>query len=111
MPAWKDRVSNWAKDRNILDDSSPLKQFKKLIEEVGELELHLKELEACTESVRAMEIIGKIKDDLGDIPVVCCIIGKMLDLDFEDCLEQAWNDIKDRKGKLINGVFVKESDL
>lgn len=30
---------------------------------------------------------------------------------FKDCLEKAWDEIKDRKGKMINGMFVKESDL
>lgn len=30
---------------------------------------------------------------------------------FEDCLEMAWNAIKDRKGKLVDGVWVKEEDL
>ena len=32
-------------------------------------------------------------------------------LKFNDCLDYAYNEIKDRKGKLINGTFVKESDL
>lgn len=32
-------------------------------------------------------------------------------LDMQDCLEQAWNDIKERKGEWRDGVFVKEADL
>ena len=32
-------------------------------------------------------------------------------LSMEECLQVAYDDIKDRKGKMINGVFVKESDL
>lgn len=39
------------------------------------------------------------------------LIVKGQGLDFEDCLSQAWNEIKDRKGKLIDGVWVKEEDL
>lgn len=39
------------------------------------------------------------------------LIAKGQGLDFEDCLSQAWNEIKDRKGKLIDGVWVKEEDL
>lgn len=39
------------------------------------------------------------------------LIAKGQELDFEDCLSQAWNEIKDRKGKLIDGVWVKEEDL
>ena len=38
-------------------------------------------------------------------------IAKYENLKFEDCLLQAWNEIKDRKGKLIDGVWVKEEDL
>lgn len=38
-------------------------------------------------------------------------IAKYENLKFEDCLSQAWNEIKDRKGKLIDGVWVKEEDL
>ena len=32
-------------------------------------------------------------------------------LTLEDCIESAYNEIKNRKGKMINGTFVKESDL
>lgn len=38
-------------------------------------------------------------------------IAKYENLKFEDCLSQAWNEIKDRKGKLFDGVWVKEEDL
>lgn len=39
------------------------------------------------------------------------LIAKDENLKFEDCLSLAWNEIKDRKGKLIDGVWVKEEDL
>ena len=39
------------------------------------------------------------------------LIAKDENLKFEDCLSQAWNEIKDRKGKLIDGVWMKEEDL
>nr|DAE86150.1 MAG TPA: hypothetical protein [Caudoviricetes sp.] len=38
-------------------------------------------------------------------------ISKALDYDFADCFEVAYNEIKDRKGKWIDGTFVKEEDL
>ena len=38
-------------------------------------------------------------------------IADVYQLNFEDCIRQAYNEIKDRKGKMINGVFVKEADL
>lgn len=33
------------------------------------------------------------------------------DFTLKEAVESAWNEIKDRKGKMINGVFVKEADL
>ena len=33
------------------------------------------------------------------------------DLEFLDCLESAYNEISNRKGKMIDGTFVKEQDL
>ena len=30
---------------------------------------------------------------------------------LSECLARAWDDIKDRKGKMIDGIFVKEADL
>jgi hypothetical protein len=32
-------------------------------------------------------------------------------MNIEDCIDVAWNEIKDRKGKMVDGIFVKEEDL
>lgn len=72
---------------------------------------------------RASELIGLIslrvrratEDTIEEYTVrlISCLrtIAKSENLKFEDCLSQAWNEIKDRKGKLIDGVWVKEEDL
>ena len=52
-----------------------------------------------------------IIDSLGDIYVVLYILSIQLKLDFETCVEIAYDEIKDRKGIMKNGVFVKEKDL
>ena len=52
-----------------------------------------------------------IRDDLGDMMVVMINIMKRNNITMEDCLSVAYNDIKDRKGKMIDGIFVKEGDL
>lgn len=39
------------------------------------------------------------------------LIAKMVDLDFKECVQHAYNEIKDRKGKMIDGIWVKEEDL
>ena len=52
-----------------------------------------------------------MSDDIGDIIVVLINIAARNDLSIEYCLTRAWLDIKDRRGRMINGVFVKQSDL
>ena len=50
-------------------------------------------------------------DSIGDMFVVMTILSMQMGLDINDCIAAAYDEIKDRKGKMINGVFVKESDL
>ena len=90
----------WAKERDILEQGTVKGQIEKLFEEVEELEL------AVLKNDRA----GRI-DAIGDIQVVLEIISEMLGINTEEAFESAYNEIKNRKGKMINGVFVKESDL
>lgn len=33
------------------------------------------------------------------------------ELNFIDCVESAYEEISNRKGKMVNGTFVKDSDL
>jgi len=93
-----DNIARWHHDRNLIDGSDDKSQFAKLIQEAGELSDNI-----CK---------GKdIADDIGDMIVVLINIAERNNLTIEQCLEQAWDDIKDRKGKMVDGVFVKESDL
>ena len=39
------------------------------------------------------------------------MIVDMYNLDFKDCVESAYKEIANRKGKMINGTFVKSEDL
>ena len=52
-----------------------------------------------------------IIDSVGDVYVVLVILCMQLGLDINDCIKAAYEEIKDRKGKLVNGLFVKEEDL
>ena len=69
----------------------------KLVQEAGELSDSL-----CKNK--------DIRDDIGDMMVVLINIMVRNKLTMKDCLEVAYNDIKDRKGKMIDGIFVKEGD-
>lgn len=152
-------IENWAEDRNLIEGSTPKKQFIKLLEEFGEL---------CSGVAKNKPDV--IKDSIGDCFVVTIIlkcqfktnlfisprsfnkdldislilarvtrdaaliprdnlseqvkldiingivrhlmnISILLDVDFENCVQSAWDEIKDRKGRMIDGVFVKEGDL
>lgn len=93
------QIEGWAIDKG-LDVAEPEKQMLKLMEEVGELAQGL-----------AKGDDYKIIDSIGDVYVVLTILSMQLDLRIEDCIEQAYVEIADRKGKMVNGVFVKEEDL
>ena len=90
-------IGQWHKDRNLINGSTDKDQYLKLIQEAGELSDSL-----CK---------GKdIRDDVGDMMVVLINIMIRNNLTINECLSVAYNDIKDRKGKMIDGVFVKEGD-
>lgn len=60
------------------------------------------------------EMIAKGKLDKAKIENMSYFIAKFCDscgIDMKDCLELAYNKISKRKGKMINGIFVKEEDL
>ena len=90
-------IAQWHYDRNLIDGSTDKDQYMKLIQEAGELSDSL-----CK---------GKdIRDDIGDIMVVLINIMVRNKLTMRQCLSQAYDDIKDRKGRMIDGIFVKEGD-
>lgn len=91
-------IAQWHHDRNLIDGSTDKDQFAKLIQEAGELSTSI-----CK---------GKdVKDDIGDMIVVLINIAERNNVSLTECLQVAYDDIKDRKGKMIDGVFVKSSDL
>ena len=90
------KIIEWAKARNIVKGGTAKDQCLKLIQEVGELSDNL-----CKGNSPI--------DDIGDCMVVLAIIAEQHGLTVNECLGCAYNDIKDRKGQLIDGVFVKEN--
>jgi len=90
-------IGQWHRDRNLIDGSTDKDQYMKLIQEAGELSDSL-----CK---------GKdIRDDIGDMMVVLINIMVRNNLTMTECLSVAYDDIKDRKGKMVDGIFVKEGD-
>ena len=93
------KTKAWAKVRN-LDTADPNKQMLKLFEEIGELAEGM-----------AKDDLDLIVDAIGDVQVVMVILSEQLGLSIEDCWSIAYDEIKDRKGKMVDGVFIKSEDL
>lgn len=92
-----ENIAKWHHERNLVEGSTDQAQYVKLIEEAGELAGNIAR--------------GKdITDDIGDMIVVLVNIAERNDLTLKECVNQAWNDIKHRKGKMIDGVFVKDEN-
>jgi len=90
-------IGQWHQDRNLIKGSADKDQFLKLMQEAGELSDSL-----CK---------GKdIRDDIGDMMVVLINIMVRNNLTMKECLGVAYEDIKDRKGTMIDGIFVKDGD-
>ena len=95
VPQLIQKIALWHQDRNLIEGSTDKDQYMKLIQECGELSDNI-----CK---------GKdIADDIGDIMVVLINIAVRNGLSIEHCLEVAYHDIKDRKGTMVDGVFIKE---
>ncbi|HET8685199.1 MAG TPA: MazG-like family protein [Methanosarcina sp.] len=95
-----DDIRNWARQRNLVEGSTTDKQFLKLMEEAGELAQGL-----------AKQRPAAVIDGIGDMVVVLTILAAQCGVDIENCIEAAWDEIKDRKGKMLDGVYIKEADL
>ena len=89
------RIETWHYDRNLILGATDKDQVCKLIQEGGELSDNV-----CKEK--------DIADDIGDIMVVLINIMVRNGISMEHCLEIAYHDIKDRKGVLRDGIFIKE---
>jgi len=100
LPVLEQAVIKWHNDRNLIDGSTDQAQLAKLTEEVGELARAMRKEEPLANYQTA--------DAIGDVLVVLINIANRKKLDLRVCLHRAYNEIKDRKGKMVDGIFVKE---
>lgn len=124
-----EQIKQWHYDRGLIEGSTPWSQTKKLLEEFTELVAAQKAGDSPVDIFTHIEsmltdllVDGRIKtvepedadeayiDALGDMIVVQVNLAEQLESSTLSCIESAWDAIKDRKGKLVNGVFLKEGD-
>lgn len=115
-------VLSWAKDKDLLHSENADRQFMKFIEEVFEFKTefnvwglykkfkHDKKIEQDF-SIKEHDVWMSMKDEMGDIFVTLIILCEQIGIDPVECLEMAYEKIKDRRGKTLHGTFVKEEDL
>lgn len=97
------KVLEWGRPKGLTDQRKMLDtwpQYEKVQEEVGEIGRAI-----------AHGNMHGLADGIGDSVVTLILLAEQNNLDIEDCLKQAYDEIKDRKGRTIGGKFVKEQDF
>lgn len=93
-------VRQWGLERNIIGPNAKAtvsSQYDKLLEEIAEIK----------EGIDSMDQHAII-DGIGDSTVVLILLANLAGVSFEQCLLAAYDEIKERKGKMVDGKFVKE---
>ena len=91
-------ILRWAEDRKIIPNAKPYTQLLKAVSEMGEL---------ADAEIKGNDL--DIEDAIGDVMVCLIIYCALKDIDLPQCMRQAYDSIKHRKGTLTpDGVFIKE---
>lgn len=102
MNTWNELIAlvdGWAESRGIYNASNPQAQLLKAVSEMGEL---------CDAEVKGLA--EDAKDGVGDVLVCLIIYCGMKNWSIRQCLDMAYTEIKDRKGRMLQGgVFIKEN--
>ena len=117
-------VLQWGEDKGIFAKSTPLRQLDKTQEELDETKEALQKLASLTDQEILSEklltddpdtldleedALAEAKDGIGDMLVTIILLAKMVDMDTVDCLQSAYDVIKKRTGKMVDGQFVKDN--
>lgn len=107
------KIIQWGVEKGIIGNATPVQQFNKTFEEVEELESALYAQQFGYETFqnkKGVEVNTKeeIIDSIGDITVTLLLQCELQGISFLDCLDTAYNVIKKRTGRMIDGQFVKD---
>ena len=92
-----DLIRQWAEERGLYKHGDTKTQALKLVEEMGEI---------CRAILK--ENYEEVTDGIGDCVVVLTNLAELHGVSIEDCIEEAYHEIKNRKGKMDNGTFKKD---
>lgn len=95
-----ENVIQWAKDKDLLKKENSFAQMAKVTEEVGEVA-----------SALLKKDTPKLMDGIGDVVVTLILLAEQNGLSIESCLDCAWNEIKNRTGKTVDGTFIKDAEI
>ena len=94
------QIEQWANDRNLIEGATRQAQFMKLAEELGEV----------AECLAKGLPLDELKKEIGDMIVVLTILAAQSGTDVEACAVAAYDKIKHRTGRMVDGVFIKDGD-
>jgi len=92
-----DLIREWADERGLYDNGDTKTQALKLVEEVGE---------TCRAILK--EDFDEVVDGIGDCVVVLTNLAELQGVSIEACIDAAYEEIKNRKGKMVNGTYKKD---
>jgi NTP pyrophosphatase (non-canonical NTP hydrolase) len=92
-----DKIRDWAEERGLYKGGDTKTQALKLVEEVGEI---------CRAILKGND--SEVEDGIGDAVVVLTNLAELQGTSIEHCIDTAYNEIKDRTGKMDNGTFKKD---
>lgn len=120
-------VLNWGKEKGILDSSTPLRQLEKTQEELDETKAAVTKfmqsvdqtlLNGEDEEAAIKNALEEVIDGIGDMYVTIILFTALAsqltkthlnkEIDSVECLQAAYDEIKGRTGKMVNGLFVKD---
>jgi NTP pyrophosphatase (non-canonical NTP hydrolase) len=92
-----DLIREWADERGLYDKGDTKTQALKLVEEMGEI---------CRAILKDDK--EQIIDGIGDCVVVLTNLAELINVPIELCIDTAYDEIKNRSGKMVNGTFKKD---
>ena len=98
MPDRFNLIRDWANERGLYDKGDTKTQYLKLMEEAGELGRAILKNDQ-----------DEFVDAIGDMVVVLTNLARLGDTSIEHCIDEAYNAISKRTGKMVNGTFVKDT--